>query len=79
MLQIIKKIFNFAVARVPGHLAGLEGPACLSNKTTNRNIMEYIKSRVRDVIDFPKKGIVFKDLTTVFKDCLLYTSPSPRD
>lgn len=30
--------------------------------------MEYIKSKVRDVIDFPKKGVVFKDLTTVFKD-----------
>ncbi|MBD5297154.1 MAG: adenine phosphoribosyltransferase [Bacteroides sp.] len=30
--------------------------------------MEYIKSKVRDVMDFPQKGIVFKDLTTVFKD-----------
>ena len=30
--------------------------------------MEYIKAHVRDVMDFPKKGIVFKDLTTVFKD-----------
>lgn len=30
--------------------------------------MEYIKSKIRDVHDFPKKGIVFKDLTTVFKD-----------
>ncbi len=30
--------------------------------------MEYIKKRVRDVLDFPQKGIVFKDLTTVFKD-----------
>lgn len=30
--------------------------------------MEYIKSKIRDVMDFPKKGIVFKDLTTVFKD-----------
>lgn len=30
--------------------------------------MEYIKSRVRDVVDFPQKGVVFKDLTTVFKD-----------
>lgn len=30
--------------------------------------MEYIKSRIRDVYDFPTKGIVFKDLTTVFKD-----------
>lgn len=30
--------------------------------------MEYIKSKIRDVKDFPKKGIVFKDLTTVFKD-----------
>lgn len=30
--------------------------------------MEYIKSKIRDVLDFPKPGIVFKDLTTVFKD-----------
>lgn len=30
--------------------------------------MEYIKSRIRDVMDFPQKGIIFKDLTTVFKD-----------
>lgn len=30
--------------------------------------MEYIKKRVRDVVDFPQKGVVFKDLTTVFKD-----------
>lgn len=30
--------------------------------------MEYIKKRIRDVMDFPTKGIVFKDLTTAFKD-----------
>ena len=30
--------------------------------------MEYIKSKIRDVADFPQKGIIFKDLTTVFKD-----------
>lgn len=30
--------------------------------------MEYIKSKIRDVVDFPSKGVVFKDLTTVFKD-----------
>ncbi len=30
--------------------------------------MEYIKSKIRDVIDFPKKGIIFRDLTTMFKD-----------
>ena len=30
--------------------------------------MEYVKSKVRDVIDFPQKGVVFRDLTTVFKD-----------
>jgi len=30
--------------------------------------MEYIKSKIRDINDFPQKGIVFKDLTTVFKD-----------
>jgi len=30
--------------------------------------MEYIKSKIRDVIDFPAKGVLFKDLTTAFKD-----------
>ncbi len=30
--------------------------------------MEYLKSKIRDVIDFPKPGIIFKDLTTMFKD-----------
>lgn len=30
--------------------------------------MEYIKSKIRDVQDFPTKGVLFKDLTTVFKD-----------
>ncbi len=30
--------------------------------------MEYIKSKIRDVEDFPSKGILFKDLTTAFKD-----------
>lgn len=30
--------------------------------------MEYIRQKIRDVIDFPKPGIIFKDLTTMFKD-----------
>lgn len=38
------------------------------NNHLNNKPMEYIKSKIRDVIDFPQKGIVFKDLTTVFKD-----------
>ncbi len=31
-------------------------------------ILENLKKSIRDVPDFPKKGILFKDLTTVFKD-----------
>ncbi len=30
--------------------------------------MEDIKSKIRDVQDFPTKGVLFKDLTTAFKD-----------
>ena len=30
--------------------------------------MEYVKSKIRDVYDFPKPGIIFRDLTTMFKD-----------
>ncbi len=29
---------------------------------------DWLKSKVRDVADFPKPGIIFKDLTTLFKD-----------
>lgn len=30
--------------------------------------VEIIKSKIRDVVDFPQKGIIFRDLTTAFKD-----------
>ena len=30
--------------------------------------MEYVKSKIRDVQDFPSPGILFKDPTTAFKD-----------
>ncbi len=30
--------------------------------------MEYLKSHIRDVVDFPQKGIIFRDITTLFKD-----------
>ena len=30
--------------------------------------MEYVRQKIRDVLDFPKPGIIFKDLTTMFKD-----------
>lgn len=29
---------------------------------------EYFKSRIRSVEDFPKKGIIFRDITTLLKD-----------
>lgn len=31
-------------------------------------ILEKIKSKIRDIPDFPKKGIVFKDITPVLND-----------
>ena len=27
-----------------------------------------VKSKIRDVVDFPKKGIIFRDITTALKD-----------
>jgi len=34
--------------------------------------MEELKSIIRDVPDFPKKGIVFKDITTLLADAASY-------
>jgi len=30
--------------------------------------MEELKKRIRNIPDFPKKGIVFRDITTLLKD-----------
>ncbi|HEY9719046.1 MAG TPA: adenine phosphoribosyltransferase [Trichormus sp.] len=45
-----------------------------TEKSTNLNLplsqekLDWLKSKVRDIPDFPKPGIVFKDLTTLFSD-----------
>ncbi len=39
-----------------------------STKMTREQALEYIKSSIRDVEDFPKPGIVFKDITTLLSD-----------
>ena len=38
---------------------------------TNVITTEDVKRSIRDIVDFPKKGIVFKDLTTAFKDAAM--------
>ena len=35
---------------------------------TTKTQQELVKSKFRDIVDFPKKGIIFKDITTVIKD-----------
>ena len=35
------------------------------------NIEEKLKMSIRDVNDFPKEGIVFKDITPIMKDAKL--------
>ncbi len=34
----------------------------------NKEEQEYLLSKIRDVPDFPKPGIIFKDITTLLKD-----------
>jgi len=38
----------------------------------NRQLAEKVNSVIRDVRDFPKEGIVFKDITPLLADCGLY-------
>lgn len=32
------------------------------------DVIENVKNKIRDVADFPKKGIIFRDITTALKD-----------
>lgn len=41
------------------------------NTGTIMKLTEQIKSRIRDIQDYPKAGIVFKDITPVFTDPVL--------
>ena len=36
--------------------------------TTTLNGCEYVREHIRQVPDFPKKGILFLDITTAVKD-----------
>ncbi len=38
----------------------------------NPEVIEKLRAGVRDVPDFPKKGIVFKDITPILKDGALF-------
>lgn len=39
-----------------------------SVETMNESKINWLKSKIRDIPDFPKKGIIFKDLTTLLND-----------
>ena len=38
----------------------------------NSDVIQKLRSGVRDVPDFPKKGIIFKDITPILKDGALF-------
>ena len=41
-------------------------------KTLNKMQEQYILDSIRDIKDFPKPGIVFKDITTLLSDADAY-------
>ncbi len=47
----------------------------MNKQMTVDNPVEYIKSSIRDIADFPKPGIIFKDITTLLANpkALKYT------
>src|SRR6476660_8884183 len=40
----------------------------------NSDVIQKLRDSVRDVPDFPKKGIIFKDITPILKDGALFRS-----
>ena len=45
----------------------------MTNNTQNAGAAERIKAIIRDVPDFPKKGIIFKDITPLLADHTAFT------
>jgi len=43
-----------------------------AKQTYTQADVDELKSAVRDVPDFPKKGIIFKDITTLLKEASLF-------
>ncbi len=41
-------------------------------KELNQSDKEYLLDSIRDIHDFPKPGIVFKDITTLLGDAKAY-------
>ena len=39
-------------------------------------MVEILKKIIRDIPDFPKKGILFKDITTLLKDPIAFQEGS---
>jgi adenine phosphoribosyltransferase len=44
----------------------------LASRAMNSNQIDKLRAGVRDVPDFPKKGIIFKDITPILKDGELF-------
>lgn len=40
----------------------------ITNQETTNADLDYIKSKIRTIPDFPKPGIMFRDITTLFQD-----------
>ena len=49
-------------------MEGRDNFLCAGVKTSGEDIMEKLKSVIRDIPDFPKEGIVFKDITPLLRD-----------
>ena len=45
----------------------------MTTNTQNETAVERIKAMIRDVPDFPKKGIMFKDITPLLADNQAFT------
>lgn len=40
----------------------------MERESTSGGAEQYLREKTRSIIDYPKKGIIFRDLTTIFQD-----------
>ena len=77
--EFLDKIEGLSYAEIAAHGGGILNSADLLHRTSEEELYRQAMSRVNEMISKGTGAIEIKSGYGLTTDCLLYTSPSPRD